>query len=359
MGIFDLFKKKENESVSQPAPSTEQVPLSAPDNDSKSVEASSIPTPEPPAKPSTGNGWFSKLKSGLTATRNLLSKRINDLFFGGGKLDEEMLERLEEILITSDLGVSTTMDILDYLRKKLKSGSIQTPEELQQELINKINGILAEVDKPLTVGKDAGLGVIMLVGVNGTGKTTACGKIAKMFKEDQKKVVIAAADTFRAAAIEQLDVWAERAGVPIIKHAHGADPAAVVFDGCTAAKARHSDILLIDTAGRLHTKSNLMEELRKIGRVLDREASDCPREILLVLDATTGQNALQQAKIFAEAVPLSGIILTKLDGTAKGGIVITLADEMKLPVKLIGVGEGIDDLRTFHAGDFVKALFDI
>ncbi len=309
---------------------------------------------EPPAQ----NGWFQKIKSGLTATRNLFSKRVNDLFFGGGKLDEEMLEKLEEILITSDIGVSTSLKLVDHLRQLLKKGSINTPEQLQEALKTELLDILSQVAKPMSVGDHQGLGTIMLVGVNGTGKTTATGKIAKLFHQDGKKVILAAADTFRAAAIDQLEVWAYRAECPLIKHAHGADPAAVVFDAITASKARQADILLIDTAGRLHTKINLMEELKKIGRVLDREIPEAPRETLLVLDATTGQNAIQQAKLFSESVPLSGIILTKLDGTAKGGIIISLADEMKLPVKLIGVGEGIDDLREFNPEYFVTALFE-
>ena len=304
------------------------------------------------------SGWFSKLKQGLSATRNLFAKRVNDLFFGGDKVDEAMLEKLEEILITSDVGVSTTMRLVDDLRKLLKKGSISTPQELKIELEKELLKILGEVHKPLQVGNQPGMGIITLVGVNGTGKTTATGKIAKQFKDQNKKVIIAAADTFRAAAIEQLEVWAQRAECPIIKHTHGADPAAVVFDAITAAKARSADLLLIDTAGRLHTKTNLMEELKKIGRVLDREAVNIPRETLLVLDATTGQNAMQQAKLFAESVPLTGIVLTKLDGTAKGGIVITLSDELKLPVKLVGVGEGIDDLREFNPQDFVEALFE-
>ena len=303
-------------------------------------------------------GWMGKLKQGLTATRNVLSKRVNDLFFGGGKLDEEMLSQLEEILITSDVGVNTTMRMVEDLRKLLKSGSIKTPEELRDALKNELLKMIGTETSPLAVVNQNGLGVIMVVGVNGTGKTTAIGKIANRFKESGKNVIIAAADTFRAAAIDQLAVWAERAKCPLIKHNPGADPAAVVFDAVAAAKARNADLLIVDTAGRLHTKSNLMEELKKIGRVLQREAPNVPQETLLVLDATTGQNAVQQAKLFTAAVKVSGIILTKLDGTAKGGIVISIADELEIPVKLIGIGEGIDDLREFNPKEFVEALFE-
>lgn len=303
-------------------------------------------------------GWLGKLKQGLTATRNVLSKRVNDLFFGGGKLDEEMLAQLEEILITSDVGVNTTMRIVDDLRKLLKSGNIKTPQELQDALKKELTKIMGSETPSLAFKNNASLSILMVVGVNGTGKTTAIGKIANWIQQDGNKVIIAAADTFRAAAIDQLEVWVERAKCQIIKHNPGADPAAVVFDALAAAKARGSDVLIIDTAGRLHTKSNLMEELKKIGRVLQREASNIPQETLLVLDATTGQNAIQQAKLFADAVKVTGIILTKLDGTAKGGIVITIADEMKIPVKLIGVGEGIDDLREFNPAEFVEALFE-
>lgn len=303
-------------------------------------------------------GWLGKLKQGLTATRNVLSKRVNDLFFGGGKLDEEMLAQLEEILITSDVGVNTTLRIVDDLRKLLKSGSIKTPQELQDALKKELTKIIGSEPPTLAIKNSDSLSILMVVGVNGTGKTTAIGKIANWLQQNGKKVIIAAGDTFRAAAIDQLEVWAERSKCQIIKHNPGADPAAVVFDALAAAKARASNVLIIDTAGRLHTKSNLMEELKKIGRVLQREASTIPQETLLVLDATTGQNAVQQAKLFAEAVPVTGIILTKLDGTAKGGIVITITDELKLPVKLIGVGEGIDDLREFNPQEFVEALFE-
>jgi fused signal recognition particle receptor len=303
------------------------------------------------------SSWLGKLKQGLTATRNLLSKRVNDLFFGGGKLDEEMLSQLEEILITSDVGVETAIRIVDDLRRLLKSGSIKTPEELRDALKSELLKIMGTEPTPLLVGNN-GLGVLMVIGVNGTGKTTAIGKIANKFRLEGKNVIIAAGDTFRAAAIDQLEVWAQRAKCQLIKHNPGADPAAVVFDALAAAKARKSDLLIIDTAGRLHTKSNLMEELKKVNRVLLKESTNLPKETLLVLDATTGQNALQQAKIFSEAAEISGIILTKLDGTAKGGIVITIADEMKIPVKLIGVGEGIDDLREFNPTEFVNALFE-
>ncbi|MDI6785061.1 MAG: signal recognition particle-docking protein FtsY, partial [bacterium] len=301
--------------------------------------------------------WFTSLKKGLTATRNQFVKKVNNLIFGGKKLDEQLLSELEEVLITSDVGVSTTMRMIDDLRQELNAGRITQPEQLREALKQEIFLILNDTPHEINLEAQNPPTVILIVGVNGTGKTTTIGKLASREQQDGKKVLIAAADTFRAAAIDQLDIWANRAGCDMVKHQPGSDPAAVVFDAIAASKARKSDILIIDTAGRLHTKFNLMEELKKIQRVISRELPNSTLEILLVLDATTGQNAVSQAKLFKNAIPVTGLILTKLDGTAKGGIIITIRDELHLPVKLIGIGEAIDDLRDFSPQDFVAALF--
>ncbi|MCX7918438.1 MAG: signal recognition particle-docking protein FtsY [bacterium] len=304
-----------------------------------------------------GSNLFASLKRGLTATRNQLVKKVNNLLFGGKKLDEAMLAELEEVLITSDVGVSTTMRMIEDLRTELNAGRILTPEQLREALQQEILRILNDTPHEILISESLKPTVILIVGVNGTGKTTTIGKLAARYQRSGKKVLIAAADTFRAAAIDQLDIWAQRAGCEIVKHQPGADPAAVVYDAIAASKARKVDILIIDTAGRLHTKYNLMEELKKIQRVISRELPEIKPEILLVLDATTGQNAVSQAKLFKNAIAVTGLILTKLDGTAKGGIIITIRDELQLPVKLIGIGETIDDLRDFSPQDFVSALF--
>ena len=301
--------------------------------------------------------WFASLKKGLTATRNQFVKKVNNLLFGGKKLDEQLLSELEEVLITSDVGVSTTMRMIADLRQELNAGRITQPEQLRDALKQEIFQILNDTPHEIKIEAQDKPIVILIVGVNGTGKTTTIGKLASREQQAGKKVLIAAADTFRAAAIDQLDIWVNRAGCDMVKHQPGSDPAAVVFDAIAASKARKSDILIIDTAGRLHTKFNLMEELKKIQRVISRELPNSTLEILLVLDATTGQNAVSQAKLFKNAVPLTGLILTKLDGTAKGGIIITIRDELHLPVKLIGIGESIEDLREFVPHDFVDALF--
>lgn len=303
------------------------------------------------------SGWLTSLKRGLSATRNQLVKKVNNLLFGGKKLDEQMLAELEEVLITSDVGVSTTMRMIDDLRTELNAGRITQPEQLRDALKQEILHILNDTPHEIKLVPQTIPTVILIVGVNGTGKTTTIGKLASRYQQEGRKVLIAAADTFRAAAIDQLDIWANRAGCEIVKHQPGSDPAAVVFDAIAASKARKIEVLIIDTAGRLHTKFNLMEELKKIQRVISRELSNITPEILLVLDATTGQNAVSQAKLFKTAVPLTGLILTKLDGTAKGGIIITIRDELHLPVKLIGIGEAIEDLRDFLPQDFVDALF--
>lgn len=301
-------------------------------------------------------GFFDKLKAGLTKTRESISQQVNNVFSAFVKVDEELFENLEEALIMADIGVETTEYIIEKLRDNVKHNHITDGNAVKQELKDIISGILSEQDCEMNISTVPS--VILVIGVNGVGKTTSIGKIASHYRAEGKKVLLAAADTFRAAAIDQLDIWAKRSGCDIIKHQENSDPAAVVFDACTAAKSRGADILICDTAGRLHNKKNLMAELEKINRVIARELPSSARETLLVLDATTGQNAVSQAKLFSEAADITGIILTKLDGTAKGGIVISIAKEQNLPVKFIGVGEGVDDLQIFNSDDFAKALFD-
>lgn len=301
-------------------------------------------------------GFFEKLKNSLKKTSDAISKQVNNVFSAFVKVDEELFENLEEALIMADIGVETSTYIIDELRDRVKHKYITDGNLVKEELQNVIADILNEQDTEMKL--DTTPSVILIIGVNGVGKTTSIGKLATHYKSSGKKVLLAAADTFRAAAIDQLDIWAKRSGCEIIKHQENSDPAAVVFDACTAAKARGVDVLICDTAGRLHNKKNLMAELEKINRVISRELPDSSRETLLVLDATTGQNAVSQAKLFGEAAELSGIILTKLDGTAKGGIVIAISKEQNLPVKFIGVGEGVDDLQEFNSVDFARALFE-
>ena len=300
-------------------------------------------------------GFFSKIKDGLKKTKESMVKKMQKVVNSFTKIDEELFEQLEETMIMSDMGVETSVQICEELRKRIKERGITDPSvimELIQEIVAEMMGDDIELDlssKP---------SVIMVIGVNGAGKTTTIGKMCHQFINDGKKVVVAAADTFRAAAIDQLQVWTDRAGADIVKHAEGSDPASVVFDAIAAAKARNCDVLICDTAGRLHNKKNLMDELAKMNRIIEREAPDSSKEVLLVLDATTGQNAVNQARLFKEVAPISGIVLTKLDGTAKGGIVISIKNELGIPVKLIGVGEKIDDLQPFNSRDFVRALFE-
>ena len=299
-------------------------------------------------------GFFEKLKAGLAKTKNAVFGRLDALFRGFSSVDEELLEELEEILITSDVGVNATESILDSLRARIKQDKITEPEQVKDALREILTEMIGE-GEPLKL--DTTPSVILVIGVNGVGKTTSIAKIANVLKGEGKQVLLAAADTFRAAAIDQLGIWAERVGVELIRHDEGSDPAAVVFDALNAAKKRNADVVIVDTAGRLHNKKNLMDELAKIDRVIDRELPGACRETLLVLDATTGQNAVLQAKEFKHAAELTGLVLTKLDGTAKGGIVFSIRDELGIPVKFIGVGEKVDDLQYFNAGDFVSALF--
>ena len=300
---------------------------------------------------------FERLKQGLTKAKQGITDKIDDVLKSYTKVDEELLEELEEILITADVGVNTTMDIIDKLSDKIKENKITEPAGVKAELKNIIEEILTNENSTLNVEKSPT--IILMVGVNGVGKTTTIGKLANRYKQEGKKILLAAGDTFRAAAIEQLEVWAGRSNVDIIKHQEGADPGAVVFDAIKAAKARKVDLLICDTAGRLHNKKNLMEELKKIDRVIERSYPEAYRENLIVLDATTGQNALSQLKEFSEVTNITGIILTKMDGTAKGGIAVAIQAEMGIPVKYIGVGEQVEDLQKFDSDVFVNALFDV
>ena len=299
--------------------------------------------------------FFEKLKKGLAKTKNLLFKPFSDLFKTLRKIDEDLMEELEEILICADVGAATTEEILDTLRTEIKERGLKDSDEVKDLLKEIMLGMIGE-GEDIDFSKE--MTVILVIGVNGVGKTTSIGKIASALKRDKKKVVVAAADTFRAAAIDQVEVWTKRAGVDLIKHTEGSDPAAIVFDAINAAKKRQADALIIDTAGRLHNKKNLMDELAKIDRVITRELPDCVRETLLVLDSTTGQNAINQAKEFKNAANITGLVLTKLDGTAKGGIVFSIKKELNIPVKFIGVGEQIDDMEKFNADDFINALFE-
>ena len=302
-------------------------------------------------------GFFGRLVEGLTKTRNNIVSGIDSIFSGFSAIDDDFYEEIEETLIMGDIGIQTTMSIVEDLRRKVKELHIKEPEECKELLINSIK---AQMD----LGENAyefehKKSVVLVIGVNGVGKTTSVGKLAGQLKDQGRKVILAAAATFRAAAIEQLTEWSNRAGVEIIAQQEGSDPAAVIYDAVAAAKSRHADVLICDTAGRLHNKKNLMEELRKINRIIDKEYADAYRETLVVLDGTTGQNALAQARQFMEVADITGIILTKLDGTAKGGIAVAIQSELGLPVKYIGIGEKIDDLQKFNADDFVNALFNV
>lgn len=299
-------------------------------------------------------GFFDKLKQGLNKTKTSFEEKMNNVFSNFRKVDEELLEELEEALIMSDVGVTTSTEIVARLRERIKKENIQDEEGVKQALRDEIKKIFDSVDNSLKL--ETKPAVILVVGVNGVGKTTSIGKIANRLKKDGKKVVVAAADTFRAAAVEQLEIWANRAGCDIVKKEEGIDPASVVFDAIKVAKEKEADVLICDTAGRLHNKKYLMDELIKIKKVIDKELPGASKEVLMVLDATTGQNAIEQVKAFKETVDITGLILTKLDGTAKGGVVIGIVSENKMPVKFIGVGEQIDDMEIFNSTDFVNAL---
>ncbi len=301
-------------------------------------------------------GLFDKLKKGLSKTSASISEKVNDVFRFSSEINSDFYEELEEALIMADMGANTASFIIDELKKRVKAEHLKEAAAVKEKLKTVIGEILTFRDSKMNL--ETTPSVVLVIGVNGVGKTTSIGKLAAHYKAEGRKVLLAAADTFRAAAIDQLDIWAKRADCDIIKHQENSDPASVIFDACAAARARGCDILICDTAGRLHNKKNLMAELAKINRVIERELPDASREVLLVLDATTGQNALSQAMLFSEVADITGIILTKLDGTAKGGVVVPIMREQSLPVKFVGVGEGVDDLQEFDAEDFCQAIFE-
>ncbi len=313
------------------------------------------PLPEPEDEPEKKKGFFSRLRDGLGKTRNAIADKVGEVFKSFKKIDDDFYDELEEALILADIGAMTSAEIVERLRKRVSEKKLTEEEEVRQELRDIVCEILESDDSELKL--DTKPTVILVIGVNGVGKTTTIGKLASKLKAEGKEVVLAAADTFRAAAADQLEVWAERNKVRLVRLQEGADPAAVIFDGCVSARSRGADVLICDTAGRLHNKKNLMDELQKIYRVIGRELPDARKEVLLVLDATTGQNAVNQAEEFNNAAGITGIVLTKLDGTAKGGIIINIREKLGIPVKFVGVGEGIDDLQVFNAKEFADALF--
>lgn len=378
MALFDFFKKKKTDE--EPKRSAEGVYGPDPEElaeldgaldeakealekiveEAEPVEVTEEPPaegtyiPEPEEKP-TKKGLFSRLMEGLGKTRDSFTGKVDNVFKAFTKIDDDLYDELEEALILADIGGQTSMEIVDTLRERVKEKHITDGSQAKEELKAIITEILSSGDSELHL--DTKPTVVLVIGVNGVGKTTTIGKLTNKLKGEGKTVVLAAADTFRAAAADQLEIWAERNGVQIIRLTEGADPAAVIFDGCGAARKRGADVLICDTAGRLHNKKNLMEELKKIHRVIERELPDAAMEVLLVLDATTGQNAVNQAEEFNKAAGITGIVLTKLDGTAKGGIVIQIIQKLGIPVKFVGVGEGINDLQEFNAADFAAALF--
>ena len=348
MGFFGFGKKKEKEKEQQAA----QAAKAEEKVEEKAEQAAPVSEPEQPAQEEKKQGLFSRLWQGLSKTRGNVAGRVDELIEATEKIDEDFYEDLVDILIMSDMGVRTSDKVIQELKARVEREKITDAKKAREILKDILKEIMGMPRKPLKWPM-----VMLVVGVNGVGKTTTIGKLAMRFKDARHSVVLAAADTFRAAAGDQLQIWADRAQVPIVRHAEGADPAAVVFDGVQKAKASEADLLIVDTAGRLHNKKNLMEELRKISRVITREYEEAEVRTLLVIDATTGQNGLQQAREFSEVADVSGIVLTKLDGTAKGGIAVAIMDELKLPVLYIGVGEGIEDLQAFDANAFVDAIF--
>ena len=350
-------------SVQQVAPEEEDKLIETPEtltaddeniSDNESMETEESPVVEAEDTEEEKTGFFAKLRTGLGKTRNALNEKVDNVLKYFKKIDEDLYEELEEALIMADVGVETSTYIIEELRKKVKEKHLTESQQVKGEIQEIVADILSKNDNSLNL--DSTPSVIMVIGVNGVGKTTSIGKIAARYISEGKKVLLGAADTFRAAAIDQLQIWADRVGADIIKHEEGSDPASVVFDTIAAAKSRKSDVIIIDTAGRLHNKKNLMDELAKISRIIERELPGASRETLLVLDATTGQNAVNQVEVFTESAGITGIILTKLDGSAKGGIVLAIAHEHSIPVKLVGVGEGMDDLQEFDATDFANAM---
>ena len=320
------------------------------------VEESATEPSESEAAPEDQRNWYSRLKAGLAKTRNNIVGQISGLLRVGRTIDEELMEEIEEILIQADVGVNTTLELMDNVREVVREKGLNDASELVEILKQGMLNVLGE-DAPINVGGGQPH-TILVLGINGAGKTTTIGKLAHRFRSEGNRVLVAAGDTFRAAAADQLAIWCDRAGVELIQGGEGADPASVIFDAIEAAKSRQVDLLIVDTAGRLHTKKPLMDELSKIGRVMQRAIPEAPHEVLLVLDGTAGQNAIMQAKVFNETVPITGVAVTKLDGTAKGGIVIAVKKEIGAPVRLIGIGEKLDDLRDFVGSDFVEALFE-
>ena len=354
-------EESESEEVAEPE-TVETEPEAVAELETEEVESEEFEEPEAsepeePQEPEKKKkkGFFEKIRDGLRKTKDSVIAKMQLVLNAFTKIDEDLFDQLEETMIVGDMGAETSIEICDQLRKRVKERGITDPKQIMG-LIQEIIGEMLGEDQTLQLQTKPS--VIMVIGVNGAGKTTTIGKLCHQLKEDGKKVIVAAADTFRAAAIDQLEVWTDRAGVELVKHAEGSDPAAVVYDAIEAAKARNCDVLICDTAGRLHNKKNLMQELAKINRIIENKAAGCDKEILLVLDATTGQNAVNQARLFKEVADITGIVLTKLDGTAKGGIIVSIKNELEIPVKLIGVGEKIDDLQPFHARDFVNALFE-
>ncbi|MDG5469636.1 signal recognition particle-docking protein FtsY [Deltaproteobacteria bacterium IMCC39524] len=375
LGIVVLLLRRNLRVQKTTAEPQEEAPMETPEAAGESAESAEVVEPSEPAnaeevpvaaEPETVAvveiverepvSLYQRMRQGLAKTRSSLVGRMDELLGSHGRLDEEFLEEMEELLITADFGMQTTQDLVQALAGRLKEIDPNEPAQLHDVLGEEIRARLKTGSSEWPVPESGPL-VIMVVGVNGVGKTTTIGKLAKQFSDQGKKVVLGAGDTFRAAAAEQLEVWGERSGAEVIRHTEGSDPGAVAFDAAKAAVARNADVLILDTAGRLHTKVNLMEELKKVRRVIDREIPGAPHETLLVLDATTGQNALIQARSFQDAVDVTGIALTKLDGTAKGGIVVAISSQLELPVRLIGIGEGVSDLRLFDADVFVAALF--
>ena len=344
----NVVEKTEVEEAVQEIPEENVEPVEVEETEEVAVE-------EQPTEEEKPKGFFAKIKAGLSKTRNNIISSVENVLSAFTKIDEDLYEELEEALIMADIGVETSLYIIEKLREKVKDEKIHDPAEVKGAIIRVITEILEKDDEPFELPHPS---VVLVIGVNGVGKTTTIGKLTHNYMENGKTVLLAAADTFRAAAIDQLQVWADRNNAQLIKNQENSDPGAVVYDAVQAAKARNTDVLICDTAGRLHNKKNLMEELRKISKIVNKEYPDAKVETLLVLDATTGQNALQQAKLFKEVADITGLVLTKLDGTAKGGIVLAIKHEMNIPVRYIGVGEQMDDLQEFNSKDFAKALFD-
>lgn len=350
MAIFKKKKHEKNPTV---------TPVDTPQNpDPDNIVDNDVPMESKDKPENQREGVFKRLRHGLTKTRSSFTGRIDTLFAGKKEITESLMDELEEILFTSDIGVGTTQTLLDAVQEKVTRKELKDPRKLKEMLRNHILSLLDQEPVEHTLSKPGDPLVIMVAGVNGVGKTTTIGKIANRFRQEEKTVMLVAADTFRAAAVEQLAIWGDRVGATIIQQGTGADPSAVAFDAMTAAISRKIDVVLVDTAGRLHTQINLMEELQKIHRVIGRKLSGAPHEVWLVLDATTGQNAISQAEAFQEALGLTGIVLTKLDGTAKGGIVIGISSQLQIPIRFIGIGEQMDDLRVFKPREFVRAIFD-